>query len=64
MSEQPSKMVSARLPASLVARVDFVTRNVPGAPENRSLAVFAALQGWTAQQEQELERLGIKAPKK
>ena len=55
-----SLMVSARLPAGLVERVDFVTRNTDSeSVKNRSTAVRAALEGWLPGQEQRLVDLGI-----
>lgn len=52
-------MVSARLPASLVDRADYVARNTTGPVKNRSLALQAALEAWLPGQELELTRLGI-----
>lgn len=63
-TERKTTMVSARLPASLVDRVDYVTRNTDGDATNRSLAIQAALEGWLPGQEQRLEQLGILTPKK
>lgn len=55
-----SVMVSARLPAGLVERVDYVTRNTDSKTvDNRSTAVRAALEGWLPAQEQRLVDLGI-----
>jgi len=56
-------MISARVPSSLVGRVDYVIRNLESAPGGRSAAVAEALEQWTSAQERELERLGIKAKK-
>lgn len=56
-------MISARVPASLVARVDFVTRNIDSNVVNRSLAVQAAIEAWLPGQEERLTELGI-LPKK
>ncbi len=41
--ERKTVMVSVRLPATLVARADFVTRNTDGEIKNRSAALYAAL---------------------
>lgn len=58
-------MVSARVPSSLVERVDYVLRNtMPEDARNRSSAIGKALERWTVEQETILEKLGIKAPKK
>lgn len=54
-----STMISARLPAALVARVDFVARNTEGEIKNRSVALRAALESWLPDQERKLEQLGI-----
>jgi Arc/MetJ-type ribon-helix-helix transcriptional regulator len=57
--ERKTAMVSVRLPASLVARVDFVVKNTDGDLKNRSVALQAALETWLPGQEQLLEkRLG------
>jgi metal-responsive CopG/Arc/MetJ family transcriptional regulator len=56
-------MISARVPSDLVDRVDYVVRN-QDAVDNRSGAVARALEQWTTAQEQELERLGVKTPKR
>lgn len=63
MSTERKTMISARLPAALVARVDFVHRNLDTAPDNRSLAIQHALEAWLPAQEQRLVELGI-IPKK
>lgn len=61
---QKNQMVSVRLPAQLVARVDFVVRNSePDVVKNRTSAVHAALLGWLPGEETRLEVLGI-IPKK
>lgn len=58
-------MVSARLPAALIDRVDFAVRNVDSRTvKNRSDAISEALSQWVAAQDRELERLGVKTPKK
>lgn len=61
------KIVSVRLPAVLVARVDFVARNIDSeAVTNRSAALHAALRAWLPAQEKRLAELGLiekKAPK-
>lgn len=63
-SERKTYMVSARLSASLVARIDYAVRNVTDeAIRNRSTAVQAALETWLTAQEKELETLGV-LPKK
>jgi metal-responsive CopG/Arc/MetJ family transcriptional regulator len=64
MATERKTMVSARLPAALVARVDFVARNIDNDDvKNRSVAIEIALQEWLPKQEQRLEQLGI-LPKK
>lgn len=58
------KMISVRLPAALVARVDFVARNIDSeAIKDRSKALHAALERWLPAQEDRLRELGI-LPKK
>jgi metal-responsive CopG/Arc/MetJ family transcriptional regulator len=62
--ERKTSMVSVRLPAALVARVDYVARNIDSETvKNRSTAVHAALETWLPSQERRLEDLGI-LPKK
>ena len=64
-TERKTVMISARLPASLVARVDFVARNTEGEIKNRSGAVQAALEDWLPGHEFEIrKRLGTPPPKK
>lgn len=57
--ERKTVMVSARLPAALVARADFVARNTDGDIKNRSAALQAALEEWLPEQEQRLVELGV-----
>jgi len=62
--ERKSTMISARVPAAVVSRVDFVVRNIDNETvNNRSAAVLAALEAWLPAQEQRLEKLGILAKK-
>ena len=65
--ERKATMVSARLPASLVARVDFLTKNTEGDPRSRSAAFQAALEHWLPEQERvlelRLEKLGVTSKK-
>jgi len=61
--ERKTVMISARLPASLVARADFIARNTDGDIKNRSVALQAALEAWLPEQELRLEKLGV-LPKK
>lgn len=57
-------MISARLPAAVVTRVDFIVRNVDNeAVKNRSAALLAALEAWLPGQEDRLRELGILAKK-
>ncbi len=63
-TERKSTMISARLPAALVARVDYVTRNTEGHETNRSKVILAALDDWLPARETEIgNRLGT-TPKK
>lgn len=64
MTPERKTMVSARLPAGLVTRLDFVARNTDTeGVKNRSTAVLVALESWLIGQEQRLETLGV-IPKK
>jgi len=63
-SERKTTMISARVPATLVTRLDFVARNTEhAAVKNRSTAVYAALETWLTAQEDRLRELGV-LPKK
>lgn len=55
-SECKNTMVSARLPAALVARMDFAIQNTEGEPSNRSAVFREALDEWLAAREGGLER--------
>lgn len=56
-SERKTVMVSARLPASLVARVDFVVNNTTeDGIRSRSAAVQSALESWLPGEEKTLEQ--------
>lgn len=62
--ERKSTMISARVPAAAVSRVDFVVRNIDSETvKNRSAAVLAALEAWLPGQEDRLRELGILAKK-
>lgn len=63
MPERKSTRISARLPASLVARADFVARNTDGEVRNRSAALQAALETWLPGEEDKLRELGLLAKK-
>lgn len=54
--ERKTVMVSARLPASLVARVDFIAKNTEGDIRSRSAALQTALEAWLPAQETTLEK--------
>lgn len=61
--ERKGTMLSARVPKTLVERVDFITRNIDTPVDNRSKAVVAALEAWVPGQEERLRELGL-LPKK
>lgn len=63
--ERKSVMVSGRLPAVLIERLDYVTRNTDSGPTtNRSGALRASLEKWLPDQERQIqERLGGAAKK-
>lgn len=64
-TERKATMVSARLPAGLVARVDYVARNTDTeGVKNRSTALQAALESWLPGQENRLRELGLDGAKK
>ncbi|MEL7086938.1 MAG: hypothetical protein AAGL98_00605 [Planctomycetota bacterium] len=63
-AERKDVMISARVPKPLVARADFIARNIDSdGLRNRSLIVQAALEAFLPVQEQRLRDLGI-IPKK
>lgn len=59
MPERKSTMVSVRLPATFVARIDYAARNTIGEAKDRSKALREALEQWLSRQEKELEQLGV-----
>lgn len=62
--DRKTVMISGRLPAALVERVDYVTRNIDSdTVKNRSAAVREALEGWLPGQEDRLRELGVLSPK-
>lgn len=64
-TERKTVMVSGRLPAALVERVDYVTRNIDSeAIKNRSAAIREALEAWLPACENRLRELGVLAPTK
>lgn len=64
MTPERKVMISVRLPAALVARVDFIARNIDGDTiKNRSTALCAAVETWLPAQEERLQVLGV-LPKK
>jgi predicted DNA-binding protein len=63
-TERKTVMVSGRLPAALVERVDYVTRNIDSETiKNRSAALREALEAWLPGCEDRLRELGILATK-
>ena len=63
-SERKTTMISARLSAATVERLDFVARNTENtAVKNRSTAVLQAIETWLTAQEDRLRELGV-LPKK
>lgn len=63
--ERKATMISARLPAALVARLDYVTRNIDSDTiKNRSAGVREALEAWLPKCEDRLRELGVMAPLK
>jgi hypothetical protein len=64
MALERKTMVSVRLPAALVARVDFIARNTDSETvKNRSTALHAAVDAWLPAQEDRLRELGVLAKK-
>lgn len=62
--ERKNIMISARLPAVLVDRLDYVTRNTDSPTvKNRSTALREALEAWLPDCEDRLRALGV-LPKK
>jgi predicted DNA-binding protein len=57
-------MISGRLPAALVERLDYVTRNIDSETiKNRSAALREALESWLPGREDRLRELGVLAKK-
>lgn len=62
--ERKNRRINARVPDALLARVDFVVRNLDStAVKNRSTAFLAAIEAWLLTQEEQLEKLGISSKK-
>lgn len=58
------KMISVRLPASLVTRLDYASRNSETeGVHNRSTAAYAAIVEWVQAQEARFRELGILSKK-
>jgi Arc/MetJ-type ribon-helix-helix transcriptional regulator len=63
-TEKKTIMISGRLPAALVERVDYVTRNIDSDTiKNRSAALREALEAWLPGREDRLRELGVMAAK-
>lgn len=63
-AERKSTMISARLPAVLVERLDYVARNIDSKTvKNRSTALREALELWLPGCEDRLRELGVLAKK-
>jgi predicted DNA-binding protein len=63
-TERKTVMISGRLPAALVERLDYVTRNIDSETiKNRSAALREALEAWLPGREDRLRELGILAAK-
>jgi Arc/MetJ-type ribon-helix-helix transcriptional regulator len=63
--ERKTVMVSGRLPKALVARLDYVTRNIDSETiKNRSAALREALEAWLPGREDRLRELGVLLGKK
>jgi Arc/MetJ-type ribon-helix-helix transcriptional regulator len=63
-TERKNIMVSARLPAAIVERLDYVTRNNAGDIRSRSEAIHSAIVAWLPTEETRLISLGLSPPKK
>ena len=55
-------MLSARLPASLVERMDFVVKNM--GVVDRTAAILEAIESWLQAREQRLREAGLTLPKR
>ena len=65
MSLESKLMISARLPITLVERVDFVARNIDSdVLATRSAVLLAALEFWLPSAEDRLRALGVVPPKR
>jgi metal-responsive CopG/Arc/MetJ family transcriptional regulator len=62
--ERKTVMVSLRLPANLVERLDYVTRNNARDIRSRSEAIHCAVVAWLSVEEPKLVHLGLTLPKK
>jgi predicted DNA-binding protein len=63
-TERKTVMISGRLPAALVERLDYVTRNIDSETiKNRSAALREALESWLPGREDRLRELGVMTAK-
>jgi metal-responsive CopG/Arc/MetJ family transcriptional regulator len=62
MSLRCKFMVSLRLPASVLERIDFVTHNI-GSP-SRTAAIADAIEQWLSAKEALLRGAGLQPPKR
>ncbi len=61
MSPERKFMLSARLPAVVVERMDFVVKNM--GIVDRTAAIREAIESWLLPREQRLRESGLKPPK-
>ena len=63
MSSKRKLMISARMPADLIKRVDFVARNIDSdALATRTMVITAAVESWLPEAEKRLCELGVPPP--
>jgi metal-responsive CopG/Arc/MetJ family transcriptional regulator len=57
------RMISLRLSANLVERLDFIVRNDEANAATRSSEVQAAIESWLNSRERRMRELGLEPPK-
>jgi metal-responsive CopG/Arc/MetJ family transcriptional regulator len=63
MSRARKIMISVRLHAGLVDRLDYVVRNTDECKATRSAGIQRAIELWLRSREEQLRKLGLELPK-
>jgi Arc/MetJ-type ribon-helix-helix transcriptional regulator len=63
MSRARKTMISVRLPASLIDRLDYAVRNTDESQATRSSQIQEAIELWLRSREEQLRKLGLEPPR-